>query len=85
MANADVAHGDPSEFAVRMESLRNNGRLPRGRDNHGTLLTDEQIADAILGRATPNPKWAGHTAIILASLKPVGGSAASFEQAESLR
>lgn len=84
MANADVARGDPSEFAERMESLRNSGRLPRGRENHATLLTDEQIADVILGLVTPRPKWAGHTAIILRSLKPVGGLAASFEQADNL-
>ncbi len=47
MDKSEASHADPSEFRARMESLRGYGRLPRGRENHTTLLTDEQIADAI--------------------------------------
>jgi hypothetical protein len=84
MAKADVAHADPAEFRERMESLRRYGRLPHGRKNHATLLTDEQIADAIFGLTTPKPKWAGHAAIVLRNLKPVGGTDASFAGAVTL-
>lgn len=84
MDNSDASHADPSEFRARMESLRGYDRLPRGRENHGTLLSNEQIADAILGLAALKPAWAGHAALILRTLKPVGGKPASFEEAENL-
>lgn len=84
MRDTDIAGVDRSEFKQRMESLRRYGRLPRGRENHATLLTDEQIADAIFGLTTPNPKWAGQAAFVLRSLRPVGGTGASFYGADSL-
>ena len=84
MDKSEASHADPSEFRARMESLRGYGRLPRGRENHATLLTDEQIADAILGLAAIKPGWAGHVALVLRTLKPVGGKPASFEGAENL-
>lgn len=84
MDKSDASHSDPSEFHARMESLRGYGRLPRGRENHATLLNDEQIADAILGLAAVKPGWAGHVALILRTLKPVGGKLASFDGAENL-
>ncbi len=84
MNKSDASHADPLEFRARMESLRAYGRLPRGRENHTTLLNDEQIADVILGLAAVKPGWAGHVALILRTLKPVGGKPASFEGAENL-
>ena len=84
MQKSDVAQPDLSEFRARMESLRNFGRLPRGHENHAALLTDEQIADAILGLAAVKPNWAGPAASALRTLKPVGGPAASFEKADTL-
>jgi hypothetical protein len=84
MDRSEASHADPSEFRARMESLRGYGRLPRGRENHETLLTNEQIADAILGLAATKPGWAGHVALVLRSLKPVGGKSASFEGADNL-
>lgn len=84
MDKTDASRADPSEFHARMESLRRYGRLPRGRENHATLLSDEQIADAILGLAAIKPDWAGHVALILRTLTPVGGKEVSFERAEKL-
>ena len=84
MDKSEASHADPSEFRARLESPRGYGRLPRGRENHATLLTDEQIADAILGLAAIKPGWAGHVALVLRTLKPVGGKPASFEGAENL-
>lgn len=84
MDKSDASHADRLEFRARMESLRGYGRLPRGRENHATLLNDEQIADAVLGLAAVKPGWAGHVALILRALKPVGGKPASFEGAEYL-
>lgn len=84
MDKSDASHADPSEFRARMESLRGYGRLPRGRENHATLLNDEQIADAVLGMVAIKPGWAGHVALILRTLKPVGGKPASFDGAENL-
>lgn len=84
MAKSDAASTDPSDYRARMESLRGYGRLPRGRENHATLLSDEQIADAVLSLCTVKPKWAGHIALVLRSLKPVGGIAVSFGGAETL-
>lgn len=84
MGKSDASHADPSEFRARMESLREYGRLPRGRENHATLLNDEQIADAVLGLTAVKPGWAGHFALILRTLKPVGGKTASFDGVENL-
>lgn len=84
MGKSDAAHADRSDFTARMESLRAYGRLPRGRANHAALLSDEQIADAILGLSAAKPGWSGHVALILRSLKPVGGKAASFHEAETV-
>lgn len=81
---ADASHVDHSESHARMESLRGYGCLPRGRENHATLLNDRQIADTILGLTAVKPGWAGHVATILRTLKPVGGTPVSFEGAENL-
>jgi hypothetical protein len=84
MEKSDASKTDPSEVRARMESLRRYGRLPPGRENHAALLNDEQIADAVLSLTAVKPGWAGHVALMLRTLKPVGGKPASFEAAENL-
>jgi hypothetical protein len=49
------------------------------------LLTSSDIAAAILGLISAKPNWAGHAAKLLANLRPVGGVAASFFGASTLR
>ena len=84
LAQSDVTPSEGSDMAKRFESLRRYGRLPQGRENHATVLTDEQIASAILGLATDHPGWAGHVAIVLGNLVPVGGASASISGSETL-
>jgi hypothetical protein len=81
---SDVSPVDPADMAERFESLRGYGRLPRGRENRGKRLSTTEIAAAILGLAPSNPKWAGHAAIILGDLRPVGGPSASFDGTSNL-
>ena len=57
----------------RFERLRGYGLIPRGRENAGARLSDEQIASAVLGFSHPLPGFAGHASLILGSLCPVGG------------
>ena len=72
------------ETLKRFESLRGYGRLPRGRATAGLRLSDEHIANAVLGFVPILPGWAGHVALILGDLRPVGGKTASFLGAETL-
>lgn len=69
----------------RFERLRGCDLLPRGRHNASVRLTNEQIANAVLGFAHPLPGFAGHASLILGDLRPVGGTPASFECASSLQ
>ena len=72
---------EPREYEAtvqRFESLRGHGLLPHGRENAVRMLENEQIANAILGFAPTKPGWAGHVALILGRLRPVGGDRASF-------
>ena len=69
---SDASRSERSDMAKRFDSLRRYGRLSQGRENHAALLTDEQIASAIFGLASDRPGWAGHVAIVLANLVPVG-------------
>src|SRR3546814_11777767 len=68
----------------RFESLRGCGRLPRGRENRGRALTNEEIVAAILGLVAAQPGWAGHVATIIARLKPVGGKTDVFGGAATI-
>ena len=45
----DASGGLSTEIADRFCSLRSYGQLPRGRENRRRLLTDGEIASAILG------------------------------------
>ena len=82
--NSDVSHSTPDDFSERFESLRGSALLPRGRERRESLLDNKQISAAILGLVSVRPSWAAHGAIILADLRPVGGTGASFFDAPSL-
>jgi hypothetical protein len=73
-----------SDLATRADSLRSYGKLPRGRENRARRLSTSEITAAILGLVPVNPNWAGHAAVILGDLRPVGGTAASFRGAATL-
>lgn len=73
------------ETLKRFESLRGFGQLPRGRDRAAQRLSNDEIARAILGYVPTECGWAGHVALIMGDLRPVGGVSASFEGATSLR
>lgn len=81
---SDVASDTQVEMEQRFESLRNYGRLPRGRENRGRLLTNKQIVGAVLGLVAAQPGWAGHAAAIIEKLKPVGGTTNAFGGAGNL-
>jgi hypothetical protein len=80
----DVSHGVPQEFEERFKSLRDYGRLPRGRERREEKLTDKHIAAAVFGLTAMRPNWAGHATIVLEGLRPVGGTEASFFAAATL-
>lgn len=69
----------------RFESLRGYGQIPRGRDKAAQRLTNNEIARAVLGYVPTVSGWAGHVALIMSDLRPVGGVSASFKEAASLR
>lgn len=73
-----------SETVHRFESLRGYGQLPRGRDRAAQRLTDNEISRAVLGFVPTRSGWAGHVALIMSDLRPVGGVSASFSEAASL-
>lgn len=82
--SSDVTTDTLADMDRRFESLRGCGRLPRGRENRGRALTNEQIVAAVLGLAATQPGWAGHVATIIARLKPVGGKTDAFGGAATL-
>ncbi len=79
-----MSYMPPNDAAVRFESLRRYGKLPRGRERRAQQLSDREIAAAILGFVSPNPTWAGHSTIVLGDLRPVGGLSGSFFGAANL-
>jgi hypothetical protein len=87
---SDILHralatpGTFDDTVKRFESLRSYGLLPRGRENAGVRLSDEQIASAVLGFVPILPGWAGHVSLVLGSLRAVGGPTASFRGTATL-
>lgn len=77
--------GTFEETRRRFESLRGYGLLPRGRENAGRRLFDEQIASGVLGFAHPLPGFTGHASLVLGGLRPVGGTEASFHNEPDLQ
>lgn len=65
--------GNYDDSLKRFESLRAYGLLPRGRANAGQRLTDEQIANAVLGFLPLRAGMAGHVSLVLGGFGPVGG------------
>jgi hypothetical protein len=76
--DGDVHTVTRSEMDRRFGTLRGFGRLPRGRENRARPLTDRQVASAIMGMTPVEAAWAGHSALILEKLKPVGGATNAF-------
>lgn len=72
------------ETLLRFEKLRSYALLPRGQENAARRLNDTQIAHAVLAFAPILPGSAGHAALVLGSLCPVGGLTASFKGARNL-
>lgn len=83
-SKSDVTTDTSLNMDERFESLRGHGRLPRGRENRGRALNNEQIVAAVLGLVANQPAWAGHVATIIANLKPVGSENAAFGGASTL-
>ena len=81
---SDVSPVDAVDIAARFHSLRSYGKLPRGRENRARRLSTAEIAAALFGLVPVNPSWAGHAAVILGDLRPVGGAGASFDGAANL-
>jgi len=73
------------ETLQRFEKLRGYGQLPRGREKAGQRLTNEEIVCAILGFVPTLSGWAGHVALIMGDLRPVGGIGISFQETETLK
>jgi len=83
--HAAFARPDPfGDTLTRFEHLRGYDRLPRGRENAATRLTDVHIASAILGFVPIAPAWAGHVSLCLGGLCAVGGPKASFRGSKTL-
>ena len=81
---SDVSPVNAADIAARFHSLRGYGKLPRGRENRARRLSAAEIAAATFGLVPVNPNWAGHAAVILGDLRPVGGTGASFHGAANL-
>src|SRR3546814_20853347 len=77
--HSDVTTDTPLDMDKRFESLRGCGRLPRGRENRGRALTNEEIVEAILGLVAAQPGLAGHVATIITRLNPSGGTTGIFD------
>lgn len=69
----------------RFEKLRGYGQLPRGREKSGQRLSNEEICCAVLGFVPTLTGWAGHVALIMSNLQPVGGVDASFQKTPTLK
>lgn len=81
---SDVTTDDVPAMEQRFESLSAYSLLPRGRENRGRALTDEQTVAAVLGLVAIQPAWAGHVATVITRLKPVGGPTDMFGAASEL-
>lgn len=81
------ALSDPGTYddtQIRFEKLRGYGLLPRSRDKANQRLSNEEIASSILGFVPTKPGWAGHVALCLGGLLPVGGVKSSFKGSRTL-
>lgn len=74
----------PGEMTQRFQKARDCNLLPKSRGEHAELLTNEQIAGAILCVVPSRTAYAGLQGMALANLRPVGGPEASFRGTKTL-
>jgi len=79
-----LAEGDFDETLKRFDALRGCNLLPRGRENAGQRLSDQQVVSALLGFAARSASDAGFKSLGFSDLRPVGGVAASYKNAATL-
>jgi hypothetical protein len=72
------------EITQRFQKARDCSLLPKSRGEHAELLSNEQIAAAMLSLVPDRLGYAGLYGKALANLKPVGGPDASFQGAKTL-
>lgn len=80
----DLSSASYEDMTHRFKSLRGYAKLPRDRANRDAKLTTKHMVAAIFGLTSSLPGWAGHAAIVLAKLRPVGGPSASFFESATL-
>ncbi|WP_120496647.1 methylamine utilization protein MauJ [Kiloniella sp. EL199] len=79
-----ISNQPQGHIAQRFESLRSFGLLPSGKIRNSQHLTLEQIVSGVLSIISSRADFAGHTSLIIKSLKPVGGDKVSFMGTKSL-
>jgi hypothetical protein len=80
-----LPHSQYLDMTQRFASLRSYGLLPMGRERRAQRLSQQEIANAVLGLAASSPEWAGHVALILSKLRPIGGEQQSYDGARTLQ
>lgn len=83
ISNIHMSSQHYGHVSTRFEKLRGYNLLPKGRVRNAQHLTHEEIAAGILSLVAPEIGFAGHTALILKALHPVGGPDAAFQNAET--
>jgi hypothetical protein len=78
--DTDISKRSPADMVQRFQCLREYGLLPKGRGKNAQPLSRVEIVAGILSIASVKPGFAGHAAIVLTDLRPVGGTEASFER-----
>jgi hypothetical protein len=72
-----------AEMVQRFQKLRDSQMLPVSRGRNAEHLTSRAIVSGLLSVVAQRPGFAGVTTKILSGLRPVGGSAKGFAQAET--
>src|SRR5229473_4910878 len=72
-----------AEMVQRFQKLRDSQMLPVSRGRNAEHLTSRGIVSGLLSVVAERPGFAGVTTKILSGLRPVGGSAKGFAQAET--
>lgn len=83
-SGADFTALEAADMEERFQKLRDNGKLPRGREHRAARLTTRHIAGALLGLVPARAGWAGHAAAVLSNLHAVGGPTAGLLGAPDL-
>src|SRR5882672_1486797 len=72
-----------AEMVQRFQKLRDSRMLPVSRGRNAEHLTSRAIVSGLLSVVAERPGFAGITTQILSGLRPVGGAAKGFAQAET--